>query len=216
MGLRRGNGLNSGVPHRTFGPPQLRRGLLVVAQRTGGGGGTSPQHRLASLLAAYYIASEALTNVAKHAQATVVHPIASHDKRVLTLEVRDDGIGGVDAGRGSGILGLTDRVEALGGRSRLRALPLAAPLSASACPARRTRAGHLHRPSRPATMLIVIATTTARRSARAPEPKSGRSASRSPRPIALTMPLGLMTWPSPLHDLRTPGPNRGPGCPGSA
>jgi glucose-6-phosphate-specific signal transduction histidine kinase len=37
------------------------------------------------------------------------------DNRVLTLEVRDDGIGGVDAGRGSGILGLTDRVEALGG-----------------------------------------------------------------------------------------------------
>jgi signal transduction histidine kinase len=38
-----------------------------------------------------------------------------HDDRVLRLEVHDDGIGGVDAGRGSGILGLTDRVEALGG-----------------------------------------------------------------------------------------------------
>jgi GAF domain-containing protein len=65
--------------------------------------------------AAYYIASEALTNVAKHAQANVVELIASHDDGVLTLEVRDDGIGGVDAARGSGILGLTDRVEALGG-----------------------------------------------------------------------------------------------------
>jgi GAF domain-containing protein len=65
--------------------------------------------------AAYYIASEALTNVAKHAHANVVELIAAHDDGILTLEVRDDGIGGVDAGRGSGILGLTDRVEALGG-----------------------------------------------------------------------------------------------------
>jgi GAF domain-containing protein len=65
--------------------------------------------------AAYYIASEALTNVAKHAHANVVHLIASNDDGVLTLEVGDDGIGGVDAGLGSGILGLTDRVEALGG-----------------------------------------------------------------------------------------------------
>jgi signal transduction histidine kinase len=65
--------------------------------------------------AAYYIASEALTNVEKHAQASAVELIAAHDNGVLTLEVRDDGIGGVDAGRGSGILGLTDRVEALGG-----------------------------------------------------------------------------------------------------
>jgi signal transduction histidine kinase len=65
--------------------------------------------------AAYYIASEALTNVAKHAHANVVHLIASDDDAVLTLEVRDDGIGGVDAGRGSGILGLTDRVVARGG-----------------------------------------------------------------------------------------------------
>ena len=65
--------------------------------------------------AAYYIASEALTNVAKHARANVVELIAAHDDGVLTLEVRDDGVGGVDAGRGSGILGLTDRVEALGG-----------------------------------------------------------------------------------------------------
>ena len=65
--------------------------------------------------AAYYIASEALTNVAKHAHANVVELIAARDDGVLTLEVRDDGVGGVDAGRGSGILGLTDRVEALGG-----------------------------------------------------------------------------------------------------
>ena len=65
--------------------------------------------------AAYYIVSEALTNVAKHASANVVQLIATRDDAALTLEVRDDGIGGVDPERGSGILGLTDRVEALGG-----------------------------------------------------------------------------------------------------
>jgi signal transduction histidine kinase len=65
--------------------------------------------------AAYYIASEALTNVAKHAHASVVELSAAHDDGVLTLEIHDDGIGGVATSRGSGILGLTDRVEALGG-----------------------------------------------------------------------------------------------------
>ena len=73
--------------------------------------------------AAYYIASEALTNVAKHAHANVVKLVAAHDNGVLRLEVRDDGVGGVDPGRGSGILGLTDRVEALGGRFALESPP---------------------------------------------------------------------------------------------
>ena len=73
--------------------------------------------------AAYYIASEALTNVVKHARANVVHLIAAHDDAVLTLEVRDDGIGGVDTTRGSGILGLTDRVEALDGTISIASPP---------------------------------------------------------------------------------------------
>jgi signal transduction histidine kinase len=73
--------------------------------------------------AAYYIASEALTNVTKHAHANVVELIAAHESGFLTLEVRDDGIGGVDAGRGSGILGLTDRVEALGGTISIASPP---------------------------------------------------------------------------------------------
>jgi signal transduction histidine kinase len=73
--------------------------------------------------AAYYIASEALTNVAKHAQANVVELIAAHDNGVLTLEVRDDGMGGVDTARGSGILGLTDRIEALGGTISIASPP---------------------------------------------------------------------------------------------
>jgi signal transduction histidine kinase len=73
--------------------------------------------------AAYYIASEALTNVAKHAHANVVELIAAHDDGILTLKVRDDGVGGADAGRGSGILGLTDRVEALGGTISIASPP---------------------------------------------------------------------------------------------
>jgi signal transduction histidine kinase len=73
--------------------------------------------------AAYYVASEALTNVAKHARANVVELNAAHENGVLTLEVRDDGIGGVEAGRGSGIFGLTDRVEALGGTISIASPP---------------------------------------------------------------------------------------------
>jgi signal transduction histidine kinase len=67
-------------------------------------------------IAGYYIVSEALTNAAKHARASVVHVgVAVHDG-VLDLSIRDDGVGGVDATRGSGIVGLTDRVDALGGQ----------------------------------------------------------------------------------------------------
>jgi signal transduction histidine kinase len=73
--------------------------------------------------AAYYIVSEALTNVAKHAHANVVELTAALDGGVLTLEVRDDGVGGVDATRGSGIPGLTDRVVALGGTISIASPP---------------------------------------------------------------------------------------------
>jgi signal transduction histidine kinase len=65
--------------------------------------------------AGYYIASEAITNVAKHAQATVIDMRADGCDGALTLSISDDGIGGADPGRGSGIIGLKDRVEALGG-----------------------------------------------------------------------------------------------------
>jgi signal transduction histidine kinase/putative methionine-R-sulfoxide reductase with GAF domain len=65
--------------------------------------------------AGYYIASEALTNVAKHAQATVIEMRVDGCDGALTLSISDDGIGGADLGRGSGIIGLKDRVEALGG-----------------------------------------------------------------------------------------------------
>jgi signal transduction histidine kinase len=66
-------------------------------------------------VAAYYVASEALTNAAKHAQASVIDIRADGSDGALTLSISDDGIGGADPGRGSGIIGLQDRVEALGG-----------------------------------------------------------------------------------------------------
>jgi signal transduction histidine kinase len=69
--------------------------------------------------AAYYVASEALANVMKHARASQVEVrLAARDGRLL-LSIRDDGIGGADPARGSGLAGLTDRVEALGGSIHL-------------------------------------------------------------------------------------------------
>jgi signal transduction histidine kinase len=66
-------------------------------------------------VAAYYVVSEALTNTAKHASASVVRVVVEARHRVLELSVRDDGSGGADPARGSGLIGLTDRVDALGG-----------------------------------------------------------------------------------------------------
>jgi signal transduction histidine kinase len=65
--------------------------------------------------AGYYIASEAITNAAKHARASVIHVCVDAHDGALTLSISDDGVGGADPSRGSGIVGLSDRVEALGG-----------------------------------------------------------------------------------------------------
>ena len=65
--------------------------------------------------AGYYIASEAITNVAKHARASVIDMRADGCDGALILSISDDGIGGADPSRGSGLIGLKDRVEALGG-----------------------------------------------------------------------------------------------------
>jgi signal transduction histidine kinase len=73
--------------------------------------------------AAYFVASEALANAAKHSHASDVCLSASHQEGVLVLEVSDDGIGGAAAGGGSGLRGLADRVEALGGRLTVSSPP---------------------------------------------------------------------------------------------
>jgi len=66
-------------------------------------------------VAAYFVVSEALANVAKHAQASVVRVGIAAREGVLHVSIHDDGVGGADPSRGSGLIGLTDRVEASGG-----------------------------------------------------------------------------------------------------
>ncbi len=73
--------------------------------------------------AAYFVASEALTNAAKHSHASEVRVLASLAGATLTVEVADDGIGGAGTQGGSGLRGLADRVEALGGRFTVSSPP---------------------------------------------------------------------------------------------
>ncbi len=68
----------------------------------------------------YYVASEALTNAIKHAQATYVAIDLEADRTEVRLEVRDDGVGGADTHAGSGLTGLTDRLHAFGGTVEVR------------------------------------------------------------------------------------------------
>ena len=67
-------------------------------------------------VAVYYVVSEALTNAAKHAHASVVKIDVAKQDATLKLAIRDNGVGGADPRRGTGLAGLADRIEALGGR----------------------------------------------------------------------------------------------------
>jgi signal transduction histidine kinase len=97
----------------------LRSALRALARRSAlpveldlRAAGRLPEH---VEVAAYYAVSEALTNAAKHAQASVVHvELDTHDAS-LRLAIRDDGVGGADPAHGSGLVGLSDRIEAVGG-----------------------------------------------------------------------------------------------------
>jgi len=72
---------------------------------------------------AYYVVAEALTNVAKHANASAVQVAVAADDGRVRLDVRDDGAGGADPARGSGLIGLKDRVAATGGTLRVDSRP---------------------------------------------------------------------------------------------
>jgi len=74
-------------------------------------------------IAAYYAVSEALTNAAKHARASAAEVEVTAGEGILHVRVRDDGRGGADFGHGSGLIGLRDRMEALGGRISLLSPP---------------------------------------------------------------------------------------------
>jgi len=72
---------------------------------------------------AYYVISEALANAAKYAEASAVHIDIAKAGELITLTVRDDGIGGADPARGSGLVGLGDRVAAVGGKLQVLSHP---------------------------------------------------------------------------------------------
>jgi GAF domain-containing protein len=99
-------------------------------------------------VAAYYVASEALANAVKHASASVVTIELDVEDPTLRLEIRDDGVGGADPRQGSGLVGLSDRIEALGGRLELTspmgqgtAIAITVPLEAQAI--HETQGAHL-------------------------------------------------------------------------
>jgi signal transduction histidine kinase len=74
-------------------------------------------------VAAYFVVSEALANAAKHAQASQIRISLAAGEGRLLVSIRDDGVGGADPHRGTGLVGLTDRVEALGGSIRVSSPP---------------------------------------------------------------------------------------------
>jgi signal transduction histidine kinase len=89
-----------------------RRSAVPVELDVRGNGQLSEQVKVA----AFYVVSEALTNAAKHAHATVVHVGFETKDAIARLSISDDGVGGANPDRGSGLVGLKDRVEALSGR----------------------------------------------------------------------------------------------------
>jgi signal transduction histidine kinase len=90
-------------------------------------------------VATYYVVSETLTNAVKHARASALKVDVEAASGILRLRVRDDGVGGADPARGSGLVGLRDRVESLGGTIAVEspsgagtAITVALPISAEA------------------------------------------------------------------------------------
>ena len=121
---------------RGIHPPALARGGLCPALQALGRRSAVPvkldirvDGRLPEQIeiGAYYVVSEALTNATKHAQASTVHVevliVEGDGDAVLRVRVRDDGRGGADLSRGSGLVGLKDRVEALGGGLSVQTAP---------------------------------------------------------------------------------------------
>ncbi len=114
---------------RGLHPTILSQGGLVPALKTLARRSTVPltldaaiDRRLPEAIevAAYYVVAEALANAAKHAQASAVTVCVRRADDRLQISVQDDGIGGAEIRNGSGLVGLKDRVESLGGTVRLR------------------------------------------------------------------------------------------------
>ena len=143
-------------------------------------------------VAAYYAVAEALTNIAKYAGASAAEVEATAREDVLQVRVRDDGRGGADFGRGSGLSGLKDRIEALGGRISLHSPPgagttlqIALPLSGLSRLVQRSRLGRAPgSPQRPGLQ------------ADAHRPSSARMARHTPSAGADVVPLAPDAGPA--------------------
>ena len=103
MGLRSRSSRWPHVRRSPFGSPSMSAGRLPEPVE----------------VAAYYVVTESLTNVAKHAHAATVDVTVGRVDGGISVEIVDDGVGGADSEQGSGLRGLADRVEALGGRLRV-------------------------------------------------------------------------------------------------
>jgi signal transduction histidine kinase len=106
----------------------LAAALATLAERASGLPVTLtrvPAHRLPDPIEAaiYYLVAEAITNVAKYARATQATVAVERSNGIATVVVSDDGVGGAEPNTGSGLVGLADRVEALGGRLRVDSPP---------------------------------------------------------------------------------------------
>jgi signal transduction histidine kinase len=116
--------LSHGVHPAVLGERGLQPALRALARRSPieVGLDVSVEKRLPQQIevTAYYVVSELLTNAAKHAQASAIDVRVNISDKVLLLTVGDDGVGGADSGRGSGLVGLEDRVAAMGGTISLR------------------------------------------------------------------------------------------------
>jgi PAS domain S-box-containing protein len=112
--------LARGIHPATLSEHGLGRALVSLAERSPVEVtlGTVPTERLTETLevAAYYVVAEALTNIAKYAEADSASVSVVHTQGMMVVEVTDDGCGGADMNKGSGLRGLADRVEALCGR----------------------------------------------------------------------------------------------------
>ena len=86
---------------------------------------TTPSERLPAVIetAAYFVCSEALANVAKHARATRVDIQVRSEGGTVRVLIADDGVGGAEPSAGSGLNGAADRIGALGGRLLVRSPP---------------------------------------------------------------------------------------------
>jgi signal transduction histidine kinase len=98
---------------------ELAAGSPVPVTMTAIPGGLPPE----AAAAAYFVCSEALANVAKHSGAARCSVTVGASAGLLRVEIADDGAGGADDAKGTGLRGLADRVEALGGVFRVASSP---------------------------------------------------------------------------------------------